>query len=64
LFTFAAGAHYIRNTMSDRRERDYEIYPYKQLADGRYDLKQWNPEYWQRFDNLPERRGPARPPPP
>jgi hypothetical protein len=48
----AAGANYIRNTMSDRQERDYEVYPYKQLPDGRYDLKQWNPEYWQRFDNL------------
>ena len=47
-----AGANYIRNTMSDRRERNYEVYPYMQLPDGRYDLTQWNHEYWQRFDNL------------
>jgi hypothetical protein len=47
-----AGANYIRNTMSDRRDFGFEVYPFKQLADGRYDLAEWNPEYWQRFDNL------------
>lgn len=48
----AAGANYIRNTMSDRRDGGFEVYPFLQLPDGRYDLERWNPEYWQRFDNL------------
>jgi hypothetical protein len=47
-----AGANYIRNTMSDRVDHGFEVYPFKQLPDGRYDLSQWNPEYWQRFDNM------------
>lgn len=47
-----AGANYIRNTMSDRPDKGFEVYPFKRLPDGRYDLAQWNPEYWQRFDNL------------
>jgi hypothetical protein len=47
-----AGANYIRNTMSDRNDGGFEVYPFKQLADGRYDLEQWNEEYWRRFDNL------------
>ena len=48
----AAGANYIRNTMSDRPDHDFEVYPFRRLADGKYDLDQWNPEYWQRFANL------------
>ena len=48
----AAGANYIRNTMSDRRDGGFEVYPFVQLADGTYDLNQWNPEYWTRFERL------------
>lgn len=48
----AAGANYIRNTMSDRRDGGFEVYPFARLADGSYDLTQWNPEYWARFDRL------------
>ena len=54
----AAGGNYIRNTMSDRRDdtdRDFkssEVYPFKQLPDGKYDLDQWSEEYWKRFENL------------
>ena len=48
----AVGANYIRNTMSDRNDKGFEIYPFKKLPDGKYDLDQWNDEYWQRFDNL------------
>lgn len=48
----AAGANYIRNTMSDRRDKGFEVYPYKQLPDGKYDLDQWNEEYWKRFQDL------------
>jgi len=44
------GANYVRNTMSDRRDRGFEIYPFKKLADGRYDLDQWNDAYWDRFE--------------
>lgn len=48
----AVGANYIRNTMSDRPDHDFEVYPYKRLPDGKYDLDQWNAEYWQRFANM------------
>ncbi len=48
----AAGGNYIRNTMSDRRDGGFEVYPYLQLADGSYDLAQWNPEYWARVDRM------------
>lgn len=47
-----AGGNYIRNSMSDRRERGFEVYAYHRLHDGRYDLERWNDEYWQRFENL------------
>lgn len=48
----AVGANYIRNTMSDRRDRGFEVYPFRQLPDGKYDLRQWNDEYWERFENM------------
>jgi hypothetical protein len=48
----AAGANYIRNTMSDRNDQGFEVYPFKQLPDGKYDLEQWNEEYWRRFENM------------
>ncbi len=60
----AAGGNYIRNTMSDRRTVPktldsgatdavgFEVYPFKKLASGKYDLDQWNEEYWNRFANL------------
>lgn len=44
------GANYVRNTMSDRKDRNIEIYPYKLLNNGKYDLNQWNDEYWERFE--------------
>ncbi|MCU0960435.1 MAG: hypothetical protein MUF48_10045 [Pirellulaceae bacterium] len=50
----AAGGNYIRNTMSDRPDRGFEVYAFRQLPDGKYDLDQWNDEYWQRFANLLE----------
>jgi hypothetical protein len=46
----AAGGNYIRNTMSDRDEGN--VYPYRRLPDGRYDLDQWCDEYWQRFETM------------
>jgi hypothetical protein len=47
-----AGGNYIRNTMSDRHDRGFEEYPFQKLANGMYDLDQWNEEYWQRFENM------------
>lgn len=48
----AAGANYIRNTMSDRPDHEFEVYPFKRLENGKYDLDEWNPEYWRRFAEL------------
>lgn len=48
----AAGANYIRNTMSDRKDRGFELYPFKPLTGGKYDLSRWNDEYWTRFANM------------
>ena len=44
------GGNYIRNTMSDRDEGN--VYPYRRLDAGLYDLDQWCNEYWERFDAL------------
>lgn len=49
-----AGGNYIRNTMSDRPDFGFEVYPFKKLQNGKYDLTQWNGEYWKRFQNLLE----------
>jgi len=43
------GANYVRNTMSQREA--VELKAHKRLADGKFDLKQWNPLYWQKFAN-------------
>lgn len=48
----AAGGNVIRNTMSDRKDKGFEVYPFRQLDDGKYDLGQWNDEYWTRFDRM------------
>jgi len=48
----AAGGNVIRNTMSDRRDKGFEFYPFKQLDNGKYDLNAWNDEYWTRFERL------------
>jgi len=47
-----AGGNYIRNTMSDRKDKGFEVYPFKQQPDGKYDLEQWNDKYWLRFQNM------------
>jgi hypothetical protein len=46
----SVGANYVRNTMSDRVDRGFELYPFKLLDNGQYDLNQWNENYWQRFE--------------
>ena len=48
----AAGGNYVRNTMSDRRDRGHEVYPFLRLEDGKFDLERWNEEYWGRFERL------------
>ncbi|MCA9118799.1 MAG: hypothetical protein KDB11_01375 [Planctomycetales bacterium] len=47
-----AGGNVVRNTMSDRKDQGFEVYPFKQRHDGKYDLNEWNDEYWQRFERL------------
>lgn len=46
----SVGANYVRNTMSDRQDQKFELYPFKKLVNGKNDLNQWNDEYWQRFE--------------
>ena len=48
----AAGGNVIRNTMSDRKDKGFEVYPFGQTTDGKYDLSTWNDEYWTRFERL------------
>ncbi len=48
----AIGANYVRNTMSDRKDKDFELYPFAKLDNGKYDLDQWNDAYWKRFDRF------------
>ncbi len=43
----AAGGNYVRNTMSQREGADLK--PHRQLESGKFDLNQWNDDYWQRF---------------
>jgi len=39
--------------MSDRKGIEgFEVYPFYQQGDGKYDLNIWNNEYWNRFDRL------------
>ena len=44
------GGNYIRNTMSDRDPGNKRAFA--ETASGKYDLDKWNPDYWQRFENL------------
>lgn len=46
----ASGGNYVRNTLSCRDSGN--VWPFVQLEDGRYDLNQWNPDYWQKLDNF------------
>ncbi|MEQ9379566.1 MAG: hypothetical protein RJP95_01795, partial [Pirellulales bacterium] len=47
-----AGGNVVRNTMSDRQDKGFVVYPFQQRDDGKYDLKAWNDDYWQRFERL------------
>lgn len=47
-----AGGNVIRNTMSDRQDGGFEVYAFLQLENGKFDLQQWNPVYWERFETF------------
>ena len=44
------GANYVRCTMSQREGLDLKAH--KLLPNGKFDLDQWNEEYWKRFSNM------------
>jgi len=46
----AVGGNYVRNTMSQREGKD--IKPHKLLPNGKFDMDQWNKEYWKRFGDM------------
>ena len=43
------GGNYVRCTMSSRDEGN--VWPFEQM-NGKFNLNQWNNEYWQRFENF------------
>jgi hypothetical protein len=43
------GGNYVRNTMSTREKED--VFPYAK-REGKFDLNQWNDEYWRRLDDF------------
>jgi len=45
----SVGGNYVRCTMSSRDEGN--VWPFKKV-NGKYNLNQWNEEYWQRFKNF------------
>ncbi|MEX2567799.1 MAG: hypothetical protein WD431_17765 [Cyclobacteriaceae bacterium] len=46
----AIGGNYVRNTMSDRDEGNEKAFAAN--SEGKYDLNQWNDNYWEKFENL------------
>ena len=48
----SVGGNYVRNTMSARIISGFEVQAFKKLSNGKYDLNQWNDEYWNRFEAL------------
>jgi len=48
----SVGGNYIRNTMSARIITGFEVQAFKKVPNGKYDLDQWNDEYWSRFEAL------------
>jgi hypothetical protein len=48
----SVGGNYIRNTMSSRNDKGFEVQPFRKLDNGKYDLNRWNDEYWKRFEKM------------
>ncbi len=46
----AAGGNYLRNVMGHRN--DDNVFAYVEVEDRLFDLDQWNPEYWRRFEHF------------
>jgi hypothetical protein len=53
-----AGGNYVRHTMESRvgsdAEAEFVVQPFGTVEDGRYDLQEWNDEYWDRFETVLE----------
>lgn len=48
----SVGGNYVRNTLSGRPDEGYEVRAFAQRPDGRYDLSEWNAEYWERLERF------------
>ncbi|MCP4592260.1 MAG: hypothetical protein GY842_16120, partial [bacterium] len=48
----SVGGNYVRNTMSARNDKGFEVQAFAKTGDGKYDLDRWNAEYWRRFESL------------
>ena len=48
----SVGGNYIRNTMSSRNDKGFEVQAFAKLPNGKYDLNKPNAEYWKRFENM------------
>ncbi|MEX1026998.1 MAG: hypothetical protein WD049_03175 [Candidatus Paceibacterota bacterium] len=48
----SVGGNYVRNVMSHRNAGN--VFAFARDADGRFDLDEWNEEYWQRFERFLE----------
>lgn len=46
------GGNYVRSTMSSRNAGN--VWAFAEVEDGRYDLDQWNEEYWDRLERFLE----------
>ena len=46
----AVGGNYLRNTMSSRDSGD--VWPFKKLDNGKYNLAKFNSEYWSKFEKF------------
>ncbi|NLH15990.1 MAG: hypothetical protein GX455_05375 [Phycisphaerae bacterium] len=46
----SVGGNYVRNSMSSRDPGN--VWPFKKLDSGKYDLDQWDEEYWKRFSDF------------
>lgn len=49
----SVGGNYVRNTMSSRDSGNVWAF-HQDPESGKYDLNEWNPEYWNRFQSLLE----------
>jgi len=48
----SVGGNYVRNTMSSRNDKGFEVQAFRKLDNGKYTLDRWNDEYWRRFERL------------